>query len=150
MADLKPVHQTHSPAYFFAGVAMKLHLTGRQTGNAFCLLESLMPVDHMTPPHMHREEDEAFLILEGELEIAVGGETITVRTGEAAFAPRGVPHQLRNTSGRPVRAIVVTTPAGFGDFVLAAGTPASDGAPPAPMPEQLAAIAVRFGIQIPA
>ena len=146
----RPVHQTDAPAYFFAGGTMKLHLAGEQTGGTFCLLESLTPAGHATPPHLHQEEDEAFLVLEGELDIVVAGETITVRAGEAAFAPRGIPHQLRNTSGRPVRAIVVTTPAGFGDFVRAAGSPASDGAPPAVVPERLAATAARFGIQIPA
>lgn len=53
-------------------------------------------------------------------------------------------------SGRPVRAIVVTTPAGFGDFVMAAGIPASDGVSPGPAPEQLVATAARFGIRLPA
>jgi quercetin dioxygenase-like cupin family protein len=150
MSATKPVHQTNAPAYFFAGGTMKLHLTGKQTSGAFCLLENLMPPGHMTPPHTHLEEDEAFLTLEGELDIVVVGEAVTVRTGEAAFVPRGIPHQLRNTSGRPVRAIVVTTPAGFGDFVRAAGTPASAGPPPAPVLERLAATAASFGIQIPA
>lgn len=144
------VHQTNAPTYFFVGGTMTLHLAGAQRGGAFCLLESLMPAGHATPPHLHQEEDEAFLVLEGELDTVVAGGTITMRAGEAAFAPRGVPHQLRNTSGRPVRAIVAATPAGFGDFVRAAGSPASDGAPPAGVPERLAATAARFGIQIPA
>ncbi len=150
MATLTTFHQASAPVYFFAGGTMTVHLTGAQTGGAFCLLESLMPPDHATPPHLHQEEDEAFLILEGELDIVVGGETITVRAGESALAPRGVPHQLRNTSGRPVRAIVVTTPAGFGDFVMEAGAPANGGEPPAPVPERLVATAARFGIRIPA
>ena len=151
MATVAPVHQTDAPAYFFAGGIIKLHLTGAQTGGAFCLLESLMPPDHMTPPHMHRNEDETFLILEGDLDMTVGVQTITLRAGGTALAPRGIPHQLRNTSGRPVRMIVLSTPAGFGDFVMAAGVPARDGvAPPAIDVEHLATIAARFGIQIPA
>ena len=150
MPRLQTVHQQHAPTYFFAGATMKMHLTGEQTGGQFCLLESVIPPGYATPLHIHDEEDEAFLILEGELEIVVGGQTITVRAGESAFAPRGVPHQLRNASGRPVRGIVVSTPAGFGDFVREAGVPAGSGAPPAPAPDQLAATAAQYGIRIAA
>jgi len=142
------VHQANAPAYFFAGGTMTLHLTGAQTGGAFCLLEDRMPPGHATPPHVHRDEDEAFLVLEGELDVVVAGETTTVRAGGSAFAPRGIPHQLRNTSGRPVRVIVVGTPAGFDAFVAAAGAPMADGPPPPPAPERLAAIAARFGIEV--
>jgi mannose-6-phosphate isomerase-like protein (cupin superfamily) len=137
-------------AYFFAGVTMQLHLTGAQTGGKFCLLEALIPPGHMTPPHMHNNEDEGFLILEGELDVIVDGKRNRVRAGESAFAPRGVPHQLHNAGDRPVRAIGVTTPAGFGDFVMAAGEPAGAGEPPPVNPEALVPIAARFGIQIPA
>lgn len=150
MATLQPVHRTNAPALFFAGTRMTMHLTGEQTGGQFCLLENLIPPGYATPPHLHENEDEAFLILEGELDVIVGGQALTVRAGESAFAPRGIPHQLRNAGNRPVRAMVLSTPAGFGEFVTAAGVPATDGAPPAPVPEQLAATAARFGIRIPA
>lgn len=150
MSALKPFHQANAPTYFFAGAKMKMHLTGAQTGGSFCMLESVVPPGHQTPPHVHDDEDEAFLILEGELDIVVGGETITVREGEAAFAPRGVPHQLRNVSSRPVRGIVVATSSGFGDFVQAAGIPATSDVPPTPDPARLVQEAGRFGIKIAA
>jgi mannose-6-phosphate isomerase-like protein (cupin superfamily) len=147
----RAIHQMMSPTYLFAGGSMKVHLTGAQTGGAFCMLESLMPPGHVTPLHVHQQEDEAFLILDGELDVLVGKEAFTVRAGEVALAPRGVPHQLLNTSGRPVRAIVLSNSPGFGDFVMAAGVPANgDAPPPPPAPEQLAATAARFGIEIAA
>src|SRR5690242_10430486 len=107
-----------APAYFFAGITMKLHLTGAQTGGQFCMVESVMPPGYMTPPHVHANEDEGFLILEGELDVIVDGKRNRVRAGESLFAPRGVPHQLHNAGERPVRAIGVSTPSGFGDFVM--------------------------------
>jgi mannose-6-phosphate isomerase-like protein (cupin superfamily) len=148
MTDAAAVHQTSAPMYDFAGSRMKLHLTGRQTGGAFCLLESLMPPGYGTPAHLHEEEDESFLVLEGQLDVTIGGRTVTVRAGESVFAPRGVAHQLRNNGSRPVRAIVVAIPPGFDEFVAAAGVPATDGPAPAASPERLASVASRFGIRI--
>jgi quercetin dioxygenase-like cupin family protein len=150
MSTLAAVHQTDAPAYFFGGVLMKVHLTGAQTGGAFSMLEAVSPAGHRTPPHVHQHEDEAFFVLEGEIDIIVGGKTMTVRPGESAFAPRGVPHQLQNNSGRPARGIVVATSSGFAEFVAAAGVPAHDGPPPAPEPEQFMQIAERFGISLAA
>src|SRR4051794_1386735 len=150
MSTLTPVHQTEAPAYFFAGSLMKVHLTGAQTGGAFCLLEAISPPGHITPRHVHQHEDEAFFVLEGEIDVIVGDRTMTVRAGQSAFAPRGVPHQLQNKSGRPARGIVVTTSSGFAEFVAAAGIPAHEGPPPAPTPEQLMQTAERFGISLAA
>lgn len=150
MTATRPVHQANAPVLLFAGSTMKLHLTGEQTGGAFCLLESVMPPGHCTPVHVHDDEEEAFLVLEGQLEVTIGTETITVRAGESALAPRGIPHQLRNATGHPVRGIVIATPAGFDAFVQAAGVPASGAAMPPVSPERLATLAAEFGIRIPA
>ena len=65
-------------------------------------------------PTLHRHDfDEAFYVLEGELTFRLGGELLTRRAGELAFAPRGVPHTYANLSGAPARALLVVTPAGF-------------------------------------
>ncbi len=136
------------PSYFFAGTTMTLHLTGAQTAGQYCLLEALIPPGHSTPQHVHRNEDEGFLVLEGELDVIVDGRRQRVRTGQSAFAPRGIVHQLHNAGSRPARIVGVSTPAGFGDFVMATGERASDGAPPPVDPAELAATAARFGIDI--
>lgn len=64
-----------------------------------------------TPPlHVHSDEDEAFYVLEGELTVHVAGAlAIVLRAGDAAFAPRGVPHVYVVTSETPARWIGTTT-----------------------------------------
>lgn len=150
MRHTQPVHQTDAPSYFFAGTKMTVHLSGEQTGGQFCVLENTIPPGYMTPPHVHDSEDEAFLVLDGALDLVLGADRITVGTGQSAFAPRGIPHQLQNTSGKPVRVIAISTPPGFGEFVRAAGEPADAGPPPAVQPEKLMATAARFGIRLAA
>jgi quercetin dioxygenase-like cupin family protein len=65
------------------------------------------------PPLHHHDFDETFYVLAGELTFQLEGEVFTRRAGQLAFAPRGVPHTYANLSGKPARALLVITPAGF-------------------------------------
>ena len=65
------------------------------------------------PPLHHRDFDETFYVLEGELTFQVGDELLTRRAGELAFTPSGVPHTDANLSGAPALALLVMTSAGF-------------------------------------
>jgi len=45
------------------------------------------------PLHLHADEDETFYVLDGEVTVHIAGrDPIVLRAGQAAFAPRGVPH----------------------------------------------------------
>jgi hypothetical protein len=76
---------------------------------------------------------------------------IVLAPGQAAFAPRGVPHTYRVESDRAPW-IVINSPAGFEQFLRAAGEPApAAGLPPAGRhgdPAQLATAAADQGIEI--
>ena len=97
------------------------------------------------------EEDEAFVVLDGELTVYTPGESVTLRAGDAVFAPKGVPHAYRVESER-ARWLGVSNPAGLASFVLAASDPAeANDLPPADRPvdmERLLAAAEAHGIEI--
>jgi quercetin dioxygenase-like cupin family protein len=93
------------------GTRVLLH--GEQTGGEVALLDNDVPADVRGPfLHVH-EFAEAFYISEGELTFQLDDELVTVRAGELAFAPGGVPHTFTNRSGAPARFVLVCTPAGF-------------------------------------
>jgi uncharacterized cupin superfamily protein len=50
--------------------------TGEQTGAAFGLIDNLMPAGFASPYHMHRNEDESFYVVEGEMTFYVGDERV--------------------------------------------------------------------------
>ena len=62
------------------------------------------------PPHIHRSYDEAWYIIEGQLEFSIADVTETVSAGGFAFVPRGVPHSFRNASTEPARMLVIGSP----------------------------------------
>jgi mannose-6-phosphate isomerase-like protein (cupin superfamily) len=63
------------------------------------------------PVHVHPTAEESYEIVEGALEVCIDGNWRTVRAGETATVPAGVPHTLRNTSSEPVRIVNIHRPA---------------------------------------
>jgi quercetin dioxygenase-like cupin family protein len=61
--------------------------------------------------HAHAGQDKLYFILEGSVEVQVGEETGLLSAGDAAFAPSGVVHSIRNPGpGRLVVMAVLAPP----------------------------------------
>jgi mannose-6-phosphate isomerase-like protein (cupin superfamily) len=55
--------------------------------------------------HDHKDTDEAFLVLDGEMEIGFRDQTVTLRAGELFIVPRGVEHITR--ASRECSALII-------------------------------------------
>ena len=65
-------------------------------------------------PVVHREEGEDFfLVIEGEVEQRIGGETFTLRQGDSAHHNTQVDHDVQNRSDQVARILWVGTPVIF-------------------------------------
>jgi quercetin dioxygenase-like cupin family protein len=141
---------TGQPLWFFVNLARVL-VTPEESNESLGIVELTGTRGEMPPLHIHHREDEAFVVLDGELTIYTPGESVTLRAGDAAFAPKGVPHAYRVESER-ARWLGVSNPAGLASFVLAASDPAeANDLPPADRPvdmERLVAAAEAHGIEI--
>jgi hypothetical protein len=73
------------------------------------------------PPHIHRREDEAFYVLEGQLCFHVDGRDIDGGAGSWGSFARGSLHYFENVSDRPARMLIEVTPAGLEWFSLEVG-----------------------------
>src|SRR3712207_8608140 len=63
-------------AVWFLGTLVVVKATGEQTGGAFGLIDNVMPAGFASPYHTHRNEDESFYVVEGEMSLYVGGERV--------------------------------------------------------------------------
>ena len=148
------VHSRSAETHIFLGVKMKILLSSKDTGGQFSLIEGLMPPGGDGGLHLHGNEDESMHLLEGELEVTIGDKTFSLNSGESYFAPRNIPHRLRNRSETPARSLLLTTPGGFDEFICRAGIRLMDGITPPlepPTPDQmerLLKLAAQFGIKI--
>jgi quercetin dioxygenase-like cupin family protein len=142
---------THARPLWFLDNLAYLHIEGDETGDAYALTEVIGRRGAMPPLHVHHRDDETFYVLEGELSLFVGDQHSTLIGGQAALAPREVPHSYRVESDTG-RHLVINSPAGFEHFVRAVSEPAEgDELPPAGMPVDLARLAeaaAQQGIEI--
>jgi AraC-like DNA-binding protein len=134
-------------------------MRGIAAGSASQALSARRPVSvsscgrrgDMPPLHVHERDDETFYVIDGELSLFVGGQQLILGAGQAALAPRAVPHAYRVES-EEARWLLVTTPAGFESFVREVAEPApADELPPAGRPQDpavLAQAAAKIGIEI--
>lgn len=63
-------------------------------------------------PWHNQEQEEIYFIVEGTAEMCLGEERQTLTTGQAAYIPHKVFHQLTNIGGTPLVMIYVYGPAG--------------------------------------
>jgi quercetin dioxygenase-like cupin family protein len=136
-----------SETLWFTDTRMRVHVAEA----AQSLVEGKARRGNMPPLHVHQDDDETFYCLDGRMSLITAAGTVELGTGDAAFAPRGVPHTYRVESDE-ARWLVATTDAGFGTFVRAASVPAENaGYAPAelmPSPEHLGALAAEQGIEL--
>jgi quercetin dioxygenase-like cupin family protein len=110
-------------------------LRGEDTAGRYCLIDMHIPPGGGPPPHRH-DFEETFVILEGELEATFRGVKQIVRGGETIHIPANAPHQIRNVSDKPVRALCTCAPAGQENFFEEVGARvATRTTPPPPLDE---------------
>lgn len=121
-----------------------IQLGAEATGGAYALVETLCNPGGGTPLHVHSREDEAFYILDGEIEFRLGDQFVTATAGMALHAPRNVPHYFANRTNSPARLLVTMLPGG-GEamFYELASLP-----PGPPDMDALLEITRRYGIEL--
>ena len=117
---------------WFLGTLMTIKAGGDQTRGAFTLLEQLAPAGFAPPPHIHRAEDEAFYVLEGELTVTCGNRTWSAAPGTFVLLPRDIPHTFAVSEAAPARLLQITSPAQFERFAAEVGEPARERTLPPP------------------
>jgi uncharacterized RmlC-like cupin family protein len=105
------------------------------------------------PPHLHRREEEAFYVLEGEMTFFIEGERTVLKAGMFANMPVGVAHHFKNESDRPARMLVTVAPAGLEKMFFEFGVEVPPGSTTAAPPTQveiqkLLALAPNYGIEM--
>lgn len=129
-------------AIWFLGALTQVRLSGEQTGGAFSLAENLNRRGNGSPVHVHDQEDETLLVLDGELRVFAGEEEHAAGPGTVAVLPRRLRHAYLVTSAT-ARFLTLHIPAGFEQFAAEVGEPAQAlTLPPQPAgPPDLAALA---------
>lgn len=118
-------------ALWFNGGLGLLKATADLTDGRFAAMELRAPKGFASPLHIHRDEDEFFIVVSGEVRIRHGDEVMEAVAGSIAYGPRGVPHAFRVDSAE-ARLLLFFGPGGIERFFRQGGKPArSRDLPPA-------------------
>jgi mannose-6-phosphate isomerase-like protein (cupin superfamily) len=67
------------------------------------------PPRYIAPLHLHRNDDEAWYVLEGTLCVQNGDQVIEARAGSAVLVKRGTPHTYWNPGPSGLRYLLIMT-----------------------------------------
>jgi len=62
------------------------------------------------PPHAHQGQDKLYFILEGSGMVRIGDQEEELSAGDAAFAPSGVVHSIRNSGSARLVVLAILAP----------------------------------------
>ena len=102
-------------------IPLTVRAAAEDTGGTFEVYEIAVPaggvrdvVGEGPPPHVHREHEEAFYILEGEFTFLLGADAAAAPKGTLVVVPRGTRHGFSGKAGS--RALVFAIPGGLAGF----------------------------------
>jgi quercetin dioxygenase-like cupin family protein len=98
------------------------------------------------PPHLHRDHQEAFFVVEGTLTFRVGDETIEAAEGAFLFIPPGVIHAFSNRTEAPARCVNAYVPGGFERFFVEVGEAMASGDPD---PAEIRRLSAEYDVYFP-
>lgn len=73
--------------------------------------------------HLHKKDDEALYVIEGEAIVSCGGQTFHLSAGTFLFLPYTTPYRMEISTTGPLRYLMWMTPAGFAQDVTKIGNP---------------------------
>ena len=103
--------------HFPQGDIASIMLSGEQTGGTLAVVASTQAPDSGPPLHIHWNEDELFLLIEGHYSFFAEGRWVEVGAGGAVYLPKGIAHRYRNIGTTTGRHWVITTPSGWEIFM---------------------------------
>ena len=97
------------------GMPLRMLCESRETGGAWSLFEEEVPLGMGPPPHRH-DWDEAYYILDGEIDFEIDGRPVKTRAGDFHYLPRNTVHGFKGASSSPARVLIFAAPAHGSEF----------------------------------
>ncbi|MGH3348791.1 MAG: cupin domain-containing protein [Nocardioides sp.] len=144
------VRPGEGPATWHLDALWSWKIPSSATGGGFSMAEQLLPRGSAPPLHRHANEDEAWIVLEGEVSFHLDGQEHLAGDGTYVFGPRGRAHTYLVRS-ETARMVILLLPGACEEFFLSTGHPATSRTLPPPAAPDMDALMegmARFGIEM--
>jgi len=96
----------------FPGADIRVLADGDQTSGAVSIFEQTIYPGFVATHHHQAHEEELFFILEGEMKLTIGNQTVVAKPGSFGYAPRWCTHHFEPAGDRPSTMLTWNSPAG--------------------------------------
>ncbi|TCC96891.1 cupin domain-containing protein [Pedobacter frigidisoli] len=134
------------------GDTYRIIISGKETNGEYAVIDMLVPSFGGPGPHAHADIQEAFYILDGEIEFTTEERKYIAKKGSFVNIPKGgLIHQFKNLKKNLAHMLCIVTPAGMEEMFEEIGVPveANTFLPPPEMNPELmqkfGAIAEKYG-----
>jgi quercetin dioxygenase-like cupin family protein len=127
----RPDSDQSLPHIGLVGDTYTILVTGEQTDGKYTLIDMHVPPGGGPPPHRH-DFEEAFTVLDGEVQVSFRDQTLIARAGETINVPANAPHAFSNVSDDSARVLCLCAPAGQEEFFTLVGQPVQTRTEPSP------------------
>ena len=97
------------------GMPLRFLCDARETGGTWSLFEEEVPLGMGPPPHRH-DWDEAYYVLDGEVDFTIDGAPARSRPGDFNYFPRNTIHSFKGASSSPAHVLIFVAPAHASEF----------------------------------
>lgn len=97
------------------GMPLRFLCDARETGGAWSLFEEEIPLGMGPPPHRHNW-DEAYYVLDGEVDFEIDGEPVKIGAGDFARLPANTVHAFKGASANGARVLIFAAPGHSSEF----------------------------------
>jgi mannose-6-phosphate isomerase-like protein (cupin superfamily) len=111
--------------FWFLGGQTRVLVPGIATGGTVSVLEFTDSAGHAPPLHIHENEEEVWIVLDGKVTFFVGDQKFDLEPGQAAYGPRGVAHSYLVRSDK-ARLAAVFAPGQVENWFTTNGSPVAD------------------------
>jgi quercetin dioxygenase-like cupin family protein len=104
----------NAQTYQLLGLEIRILVSAAQTGGRYSVFETVLPPGAATPRHLHMNEDEWVMVVEGAVRALLpAGQMQTLGPGQSLFIAKNTFHTLEAAGDRPARVVAICLPAGF-------------------------------------
>lgn len=106
----------------------RLLVTGKETENAFAVIDMLIPPGGGPGPHAHAAFQESFYVIEGEIVVRSETQTYIAKKGAFVSIPKGgAIHSFKNESASNAHLLCIAVASGMEEFFKEVGEPVAYG-----------------------
>ena len=137
------------------GDTYRILISGEQTNGAYAVIDMLVPPGGGPGPHAHKDIQEMFYVVEGEIDFKMEGGSYTAGKGSFVDIPLdGAVHSFKNTTDKVAHLLCTVVPAGLEKFFQEIGKRVEANKFLSPMPptaeelNKLKSIAEKYGQEL--